>query len=138
MTPLTKLSRELEQTYRETILERTRTADRETYLETLTRKSASIYRSMLIIDKLDDIPEEVCDLLTENHQLINDIGRVITLLRLGDDRSFPQEVGALMDKFNVPPSEMRPDGSVVTGRELLVAAMFRRLNSEFGRIKLAE
>jgi hypothetical protein len=128
------LSRQLESDYRAAIIEKKRTVRQAEYLDWLNVKTMSVYRSMLIVKELKDVPDEVCDLFTNDHELVLNIARVIGTMRFDARNQVRKEIDALIAKYNVPSSQTRLDGSVITDIELLVDAMFRRLNADFARI----
>ena len=132
--PLMDLSRRLESDYRTTVIEKQRTVKSAEYLDWLSVKTLSVYRSMLIVKELDNVPDEVCDLLTNDHELILNIARVIGALRMNARNEVKKEIDALIAKYDVPTSQTRLDGSTITDIELLVDAMFRRLNADFARV----
>jgi len=134
LTPLMDLSRQLESDYRAAIIEKKRTVRQAEYLDWLNVKTMSVYRSMLIVKELKDVPDEVCDLFTNDHELVLNIARVIGTMRFDARNQVRKEIDALIAKYNVPSSQTRLDGSVITDIELLVDAMFRRLNADFARI----
>jgi hypothetical protein len=134
--PMVQLSRDLENDYRETVVEKKRVVPSAEYLDWVSRKLMVLYRSMLIMKELGT-SDELCDMLTKDHDMIADAGRVIGLMRLGEKTLYKKEVDALIQKFGVPSSETRLDGSSISDRELLIAAMLRKLNSDFARVQVA-
>lgn len=135
LQPLMALSRSLESEYRDVIIDRRRAADTNEFLDAFGKKTLTIYRSMFILTKVDSIPDEACELLTRDLELVMDIGRVAAVLRFGDSGTFRKEIDVLIKRFGVPASGTRIDGTTVGDRELLIAAMLRSLNSDFSSIK---
>ena len=128
LQPLIKYAAEAERQYRASMIDAVAApADRKASVELAAKRITAIYRSMVLLQSTDGIAQEVRERLAADFSHIAETGAVTALVLAGDDASFPKEVDAQKVKFGITGPSRRLDGSAVSERELLLAAMLKRV-----------
>lgn len=126
-----ELARTIESTHRETMIEKKTPANRAEFYPQIGSKTLVLLRSMMIAEKAREFPEPVCDLMTEDFEILQNVARVIGAINLKQEARVSKEIGELADKFGVTATDQS------TRSELVIAAMLKRIVDDFARIKVA-
>jgi hypothetical protein len=106
-----------------------RSANYERFLQ----KTGVIYRSTFLIKEMQTLSDPVKAIVDQNEQITEDVGRILAILSFGGGDAFKDQIADLNERFAISDS-----GNSAFDREVLVAAMLRRINANFARFRVAE
>jgi hypothetical protein len=125
-----ELARTIESTHRETIIEKKTPAERAEFYPQIGSKTLVLLRSMVIAQKAKEMPDPVCDLLTEDFEVLQNVARVIGAINLKQEAKVSKEIGELAQKFGVTGTAENSQS------EVLIATMLKRVVEDLARIKV--
>lgn len=127
LEPLVRYCREMERDYKTTVIDGNKALTAETFSEVFNRKAEAVQRSLFLIGKIKEMPPQVAALLQETDQYGRDLALIA--VSLYEESGKPEgDVARVSRKYGMGD---QPD------KKLLVAAILRRLNANFARVKVA-
>jgi hypothetical protein len=129
LEPLVRYCRELEREYKTSVLESNVQLTAESFAGVFTRKSEAIQRSLFLIRKIKEPSPQVSALLNETDAFGRDLAMIAVSLYDDDQAGVGDDIARLGRKYGAGD---QPD------KKQLVGAILRRLNANFGRLKLEQ
>lgn len=127
LEPLVRYCRELERNYKTSVMDKDEPLTPANFGSIFSSKADAIQRSLFLIRKMEEVPPQVAALLRETDQIGWDISIVVGSLFEPPDQHVLKDLALLSGKYGVS------DGA---DAKQLVAAILRRLNANFARIRV--
>lgn len=129
LEPLVRYCRELEQSYATTVMAKDEPLTQANFATVFNRKADAIQRSLFMIRKIEKPSPQLSGLLDETDLIGRDLGIAAISLYSGESEEAQTEVQSLKKKYAVGEK---------AGLKQLVAAILRRLNANFARVKIQD
>jgi hypothetical protein len=130
LAPLVDRTNELQMLFRDRLVDG-RSVDRNTFYEAFGRKTVAFYRSIAALKEAKkEIPAPAVAKLSEIQEMSADIGRVASVIRFGDEKTFRKEITQLFARYGIDESN-----DYATDRERVIATILREIASELTKFK---
>lgn len=127
LEPLMRYCRELEQNYVTTVMAKDEPLTPASFATIFRSKADAIQRSLFLIRKIEEPSPQLSRLLDETDLIGSDLGVIAFALHSEEPKDVQREVEGLKKKYAVGDQ---------ADLKHLAAAILRRLNANFGRVKI--
>lgn len=128
LEPLVRYCRELERSYNAEVMAKPEPLTREAFDKVFRQKATAIHRSLFMIRQMQELSPEVSALLNDTDESGKEIGLVAVGMQLPYELKAQLEVEFLKTKYGLDDA---------AGYKELIAVVLRRMNLNFGRLKLS-
>ncbi len=130
LAPLIGYCKRLESDYTNELINDPSRLGRSFKHERFMKRIGSVYTSISLIEQIQKLPAPAAEIVDRNEAIAEEAARILAILSFGGGEGFKDQIAALNDEFGITRSE-----NTVSDRERLVAAMLRRINTHFARLK---